>query len=431
MLETNLDLSTELEIQNQILETCLSRAPRASVLVSPIYVTSDSAKNTSNRLFSAWMTLFGVPATILTDRDKKWKSDFLATFVVRSFGGEVRMKTGNPQLLQLHGTNSKGRPKSVGKTLRAFFVNHQHDWRERLPAVELAINSAADRTTGFSPSEIAFGRKIRLSDSKPQKSQANTVAHQPLSITRPSDQACSANTLPTAPIPFADPVVRALDNTEKFCHLKLQLARSLEVVTKLKTDFQAASDTIQDLKSRNKLLESESIRCINLCVTAQHEIGRLTGLETSLKKSNQGLINLSVKLLTTTDQYTTDRSQPRRLVRTRPVRPQKTNQSASCQHLHHSPAQQLQPDLPPRLLLCQTPHQSRSGPFAKPRPPLRPLRQYPSSNKHNEGLILEGHINLDHLLYPISSPLVKTSLPPPSHELLLHELSLAACSRSY
>ncbi|KAH9444161.1 hypothetical protein Pst134EB_026542 [Puccinia striiformis f. sp. tritici] len=272
------------------------------------------------------MTLFGVPATILTDRDEQWKSKFLATFVVRNFGEEVRMKTFNPQLLQQHGTTSKGRPKSVGKTLCAFFVNHQHDWRERLPTVEFAINSAADRTTGFSPSEIAFGRKIRPSNSKLQKSQANTMAYPPLSITSPSDQACSVDTFPTARLPFPDPVVRTPDTTDKFCHLKLRLARSLKMVAKFKTDLQAASDTIQDLKSRNELLEIESTQRFNACVTAQHEIGRLTDLETSFKKSNQGLIDLLVKLLTRTDQSTSDRSQHWRLVRTRPARSQETNQ---------------------------------------------------------------------------------------------------------
>ncbi|POW03332.1 hypothetical protein PSTT_11147 [Puccinia striiformis] len=216
------------------------------------------------------MTLFGVPATILTDRDEQWKSKFLAT----------------------HGTTSKGRPKSVGKTLCAFFVNHQHDWRERLPTVEFAINSAADKTTGFSPSEIAFGRKIRPSNSKLQKSQAITVAYPPSPTTSPSDQACSVDTFPTARLPFPDPVVRTPDTTDKFCHLKLRLARSLKMVAKFKTDLQAASDTIQDLKSRNELLEIESTQRFNACVTAQHEIGRLTDLETSFKKSNQGLIDL-------------------------------------------------------------------------------------------------------------------------------------------
>ncbi|KAI9629237.1 hypothetical protein KEM48_011085 [Puccinia striiformis f. sp. tritici PST-130] len=152
------------------------------------------------------------------------------------------------------------------------------------------------------------------------------MAYPPLSITSPSDQACSVDTFPTARLPFPDPVVRTPDTTDKFCHLKLRLARSLKMVAKFKTDLQAASDTIQDLKSRNELLEIESTQRFNACVTAQHEIGRLTDLETSFKKSNQGLIDLLVKLLTRTDQSTSDRSQHWRLVRTRPARSQETNQ---------------------------------------------------------------------------------------------------------
>ncbi|POW19190.1 hypothetical protein PSHT_04938 [Puccinia striiformis] len=263
------------------------------------------------------------------------------------------------------------------------------------------------------------------------KSLAEEVTSSPLEqlpISGPSDQARSIeiDISPAFRLPLPDPIKCAPDITDEVCHLKLQLAQSLVMVSGLKTDLQKASDTIQDLKSRNELLESESTQRINACVKAQNEIGRLTDSETSLKKSNQGLINLSVKLLTTTDRSTTDRSQPRHPLRHRPVRAQKTNQSAFCQHLHYSPAQRLQPDLPPCLPPYQTTYRLQSDPFAKPRLPPLPLGLYPNSTKHNQ-----GHTNLDNLLYPISSSFVKASFPSPSHELQLHEMSLAAGSRSY
>ncbi|KAI7935182.1 hypothetical protein MJO29_016445 [Puccinia striiformis f. sp. tritici] len=141
------------------------------------------------------------------------------------------------------------------------------------------------------------------------------------------------------------------------------------MVVKFKTDLRAASDTIQDLKSRNESLEIESTQRFNACVTAQHEIGRLTDLETSFKKSNQGLINLSIKLLTKID-----RSQPRRLLGTRIVPPQRTSHSACCQHQHYSPGHRVHPDLPPRLPIYQTSCRSQSGAVTNVRHPLNSHR---------------------------------------------------------
>ena len=49
------------------------------------------------------------------------------------------------------------------KTMLSLFVNdNQHDWDSHLPLLMMAYRSAVHETTGCTPSEIMFGRGIRL-----------------------------------------------------------------------------------------------------------------------------------------------------------------------------------------------------------------------------------------------------------------------------
>jgi hypothetical protein len=57
---------------------------------------------------------------------------------------------------------SKRSNKTIGQILRSFTSKKQSRWLEALPAVEFAINSAVNISTGYSPFELIFGCKPRL-----------------------------------------------------------------------------------------------------------------------------------------------------------------------------------------------------------------------------------------------------------------------------
>ncbi|KAH9440680.1 hypothetical protein Pst134EA_032041 [Puccinia striiformis f. sp. tritici] len=181
----------------------------------------------------------------------------------------------------------------AGKTIRTFISKHRHHWRECLPAVELAFNSATNTDTGLSPSEIVFGRRIRP----------------------PNDK--------------LDRVPRALETTAKYHDLEVQLLQSFKTASGLRTSLQEAQNSIQSLISRITSLESEASQRKITCADAQQEVRCLTNSKNASTLANQGLINLSAGLITEATQSTSTTS--RTFPVTETVIPSTTNQDSSPQ----------------------------------------------------------------------------------------------------
>jgi hypothetical protein len=118
----------------------------------------DTAEKTATRLFSGWFGLFGAPKSILGDRDKIWSSKFWKCLMAK-LGTVFHMTFSfHPQA----DGRSKWTNKTVSQILRMFTAKRQTRWLEALPAVEFAINSAINVSTGFTPFELIFGRKPSL-----------------------------------------------------------------------------------------------------------------------------------------------------------------------------------------------------------------------------------------------------------------------------
>jgi hypothetical protein len=133
---------------------------------------TDTEERSATRLFSGWLALFGAPQSILSDRDKTWTSHFWKA-LMEKLHIKFHMSTAfHPQA----DGRSERTNKTVGQILRSFTAKRQGKWLEALRAVEFAINSAINVSTGYSPFELIFGRKPQLFPS------ANGTVDPPLNL---------------------------------------------------------------------------------------------------------------------------------------------------------------------------------------------------------------------------------------------------------
>ncbi|PLW46921.1 hypothetical protein PCASD_08104 [Puccinia coronata f. sp. avenae] len=125
--------------------TCTDRLS-GFVRIIPV-LQKDTAEKTAARFFTGWLATFGSPATIISDRDKTWTSKFWKSLMDRLNIKFHMTLAFHPQA----DGRSKRSNKTIGQILRTFTAKKQSRWLESLPAVEFAINSAVNVSTGFSP----------------------------------------------------------------------------------------------------------------------------------------------------------------------------------------------------------------------------------------------------------------------------------------
>lgn len=119
---------------------------------------SDKANKTASRLFNGWISTFGAPSSILSDRDKTWTSKFWKALMAQI---QIDFHMSSAFHPQADG-RSERLNKTIGQVLRTVTAKRQGKWLEALPMAEFAINSSINVATGFSPFELIFGRKPRL-----------------------------------------------------------------------------------------------------------------------------------------------------------------------------------------------------------------------------------------------------------------------------
>ncbi|PLW58130.1 hypothetical protein PCANC_04174 [Puccinia coronata f. sp. avenae] len=121
-------------------------------------VQKDTAEKTASRFFAGWIALFGAPLSIISGRDKKWSAKFWNSLM-------SRLSTRFHQSSAFH-PKADGRSertnKTIGQILRMFTLKKQSKWLESLPAVEFAINSAINVSTGILPLNLILGKQPTL-----------------------------------------------------------------------------------------------------------------------------------------------------------------------------------------------------------------------------------------------------------------------------
>ena len=120
--------------------------------------TTATAADVGNLLYQWVVRVHGVPESILSDRDVRFTSAYWATLWSK-LGTSLAMGTAyHPQ--------SDGQTERANRTLKEAirgFVNHQQDnWDTLLPGLEMAMNSAKQASTGFTPFFMNHSREMRM-----------------------------------------------------------------------------------------------------------------------------------------------------------------------------------------------------------------------------------------------------------------------------
>ena len=147
-----------------------------SKFVSLVPLKRATAETVAHALYSKWVTLFGIPDVIHTDRGTEFENQVmynLCNFLgIRKSKSSPYWPQGNSVVERLF--------RTVKDMLSTTMKSRNQNWVSILPSVEFALRCTVHRSTNFSPYEIIFGRKMRTPFSKvDSKSQSvknnNTV----------------------------------------------------------------------------------------------------------------------------------------------------------------------------------------------------------------------------------------------------------------
>jgi hypothetical protein len=96
---------------------------------------------------------FGLPDSIVTDRDPRWTSEFWMA-VTKSLKTKMSLSSSHhPQ----HDRQTEVVNKRLETMLRAYVADNQADWAEWLHLLEFAYNSTPHTSTGVSPYLLLYG----------------------------------------------------------------------------------------------------------------------------------------------------------------------------------------------------------------------------------------------------------------------------------
>lgn len=113
----------------------------------------DGAKDIAKRMLAGWISLFGLPERVVSDRDKIFTSKFWGA-LHKSLGVKLQMSTSfHPET----DGRSERTNKTIVQVLRQYVSRQQTDWSLHLPLAEFAVNSAINDATGKSPFEVVLG----------------------------------------------------------------------------------------------------------------------------------------------------------------------------------------------------------------------------------------------------------------------------------
>lgn len=119
-------------------------------------IPDQTSETIANVLVHRYITKYGVPKELITDQGASFTSDLIKE-ICKLFNIKKLQTTGYHPM-------SNGRTeithKTLGKMLSHYVNQNQNNWDEFLSYVCMAYNSSYHETTGYSPYEIVFGRKM-------------------------------------------------------------------------------------------------------------------------------------------------------------------------------------------------------------------------------------------------------------------------------
>jgi hypothetical protein len=116
-----------------------------------------TTKDVANAFLIEVYSTYGLPASILSDRDPRFTSKFWQG-LHEQLGVELLVSTSFHQ-------NTNGQVeranRTIGQMLRIFTNNNQNDWAQHLWRIEHAFNNSPTSTMGRTPNEIQYGHVPR------------------------------------------------------------------------------------------------------------------------------------------------------------------------------------------------------------------------------------------------------------------------------
>ncbi|EGG22350.1 hypothetical protein DFA_04468 [Cavenderia fasciculata] len=111
------------------------------------------AKETAQLLFQQVFRYHGLPISIVSDRDPRFTSDMWESLMKII---NTRLKLSTPAHPQTDGQTERMN-RTVRSIITKYHEEYKEEWDKWIPAVEFAINSAKQSSTGKSPFEINYG----------------------------------------------------------------------------------------------------------------------------------------------------------------------------------------------------------------------------------------------------------------------------------
>jgi len=127
------------------------------VRIVPTHSTA-TARDTAQLVYESWYRLFGLPRSIVSDRDKLFTSHFWKE-LHRLL--DIRLKMSTTAHPETDGSSERSNKTAI-EALRSYVNRRQTDWMDHLIHVETAMNNSLNATTKMTPTQLLFGTSIRL-----------------------------------------------------------------------------------------------------------------------------------------------------------------------------------------------------------------------------------------------------------------------------
>src|ERR1700679_3513330 len=120
--------------------------------------TTPTAEDIAVVFLNEWYCENGLPLEIISDRDKLFVSKFWSHLMTLTGVNHKLSTSFHPQ------TNgaSERTNKTINQCLRYHVERNQGGWAKSLPLVRFHIMSSVNKSTGFSPFQLRFGRNPRV-----------------------------------------------------------------------------------------------------------------------------------------------------------------------------------------------------------------------------------------------------------------------------
>jgi transposase InsO family protein len=126
---------------------------------SQFYATRNkSARAAADKLFNEFILQFGLPERIHHDQGREFNNKLFTE--LHRFTG---IKSSNTTPYHPMGDGQVERQnRTLGNMLKALSKNEKKDWRKHMAKLAFACNSTVNKSTGFSPHFLMFGREAKL-----------------------------------------------------------------------------------------------------------------------------------------------------------------------------------------------------------------------------------------------------------------------------